>query len=355
MHKTIFAISIALLLLTGCSDDTDKGAVAPGTDTGADTQSDTGDTGSGTPDTAPDMSETPDLGMDAEDASDVEDVTEDPADVPEDTSDADTSDAEDAMDVEDEPDAPGPVMQACDEDTPCPDGYECVEGVCTLVPSGNVYVENNYQLLRPTALTNVLSFFKGIFTDLGFFMTAMDPLDGDTILVHYGGADRVNRVMDGPDEWRWQLPDRLPTYTMRRATENVDALQSNTWISEVFTYRLVALYGDEPRAGIGFTAEETVVTMRFNEELTDVVEGTIRGYITREEAENRRLEISDNCLLQQGACPAVDCENAPLESLADVLDCNEVDPDYDLDDEIPGNDAYTTEIYFTSEIVTLVE
>ncbi len=351
-HKITAAVLVLLLGigLTACSDDTDNNAVAPGSDAGADTQN--GDDTSGesdTPDAEPGDLPADDVAPDLDpDTPDVIDVAEDAPD----TADAPIDAPEDTADVDEEPDLG--VMQACDEQTPCPDGYECVAGVCTLVPSGRIYVENNYQLLQPTALTNVLSFFKGIFTDLGFFMTAMGPLDGDTVEVTYGGADRITRVMDGPDEWAWQVPERLPTFTMTRM-EGGDPLQSSAWQSEVFQYRLVALYGDEPRAGIGFTAEQTVVTMRFNPELTEIVEGTIRGYMTRDEAENRRLEISDNCLLQQGACPMVDCDNAPLMTLADVLDCNEVEPDYDLDDEIEGNDAYTTEIYFTSEIVTLVE
>jgi hypothetical protein len=335
-------------LPVGCSDD----AAGANTNTDASTDTSTGDTGS---DVASDVAEdtaaqdTPgDRGTedDPDVAPDVaqevgEDTAEDPAG-PEDTS--DTS-----------PDAGAPVMQACDDDTPCPDGYDCVQGVCTLVPSGRVYVENNYQLLRPTPLTGVVSFFKGFFTDLGFFMTSMGPIEGANIEVSYGGADRVVNRDEEPDQWRWQLPERIPTFTISRQTEDVDPLQSNTWVSEVFDYRLVALYGEEPRAQIGFEAKNTVVTMRFSEDLTMIIYGTIRGFLTREEAELRFLDIADNCLLQQGVCPAVDCENAPLQTLADILDCNEVEPDADIDDEVDGNDAYTTEVFFTSDVVELVE
>ena len=249
------------------------------------------------------------------------------------------------------PDAPGSLEQACDEQSPCPEGYECLEEVCTLVPSGRVYVENNYQLLQPTALTNVVSFFKGFFSDLGFFMTAMGPLEDGTIQVVYGGADRVLIGNEEPDQWRWQLPERLPVFEIRRQTEGVPPLQSDTWVSDVFDYQLVALYGDEPRSRIGFEARQTVVTMQFSQDLQSITGGTIRGYMTRVEAESRFLELDDNCLLQQGLCPAVDCELAPLQTLADILDCNEVAPDAEIDDE----DAYITEVYFSSEIVEVVE
>lgn len=346
-HKTTAALAILICVtLAACSDDGDMGGGTPAPDVGVDTAD-----SSGTSDVVPDVPAPEDLGPEPEPdlpAPDAPDDTPDTPDLPPDVAEDVTEDAPDLA----EPDLG--VMQACDDQTPCPDGYDCVAGVCTLLPSGLIFVENNYQLLQPTALTNVVSFFKGIFSDLGFFMTAMGPLDGDSVEVMYGGADRVTRIDDAPDEWRWQLPDRLPSFTMRRL-EGGDPLQSDTWQSEIFTYRLVALYGPEPRAGIGFVAEKTVVTMRFDPELTNIVEGTISGFMTREEAENRFLAISDNCLLQQGACPLVDCENSPLETVADVLDCNEVEPDSDLDDDIPGNDAYATEIYFTSELVTLVE
>jgi len=213
-----------------------------------------------------------------------------------------------------------------------------------------VFVENNYQLLQPTALTNVVSFFKGFFRDLGFFMTAMGPLENGTIEVMYGGADRVLEREDEPDQWLWQLPERVPSFEMTRQSEDIDPLQSDTWVSEVFNYQLVALYGDEPRSQLGFEARDTVVTMQFSEDLTLITGGTIRGYMTRTEAESRFLEL-DECILQQGLCPNVDCDQAPLQTLADILDCNDVQPDAEVDNE----DAYTTEVYFSSELVELVE
>ena len=208
-HKTTAAL-LALLLgvcLAACSDDTDKSGVTPtpDADTGSGTDAgDTGDTtnnGNDATDTGPeDLGSEPDPDLpddpDAADAADAADAPEDiegdsPLDVPEDTADADTE--------------PEGVMQECDDQTPCPDGYECVAGVCTLVPSGNVYIEDNYQLLRPTALTNVLSFFKGIFTDLGFFMTAMGPVDGDTIEEAVNrGYGRVDINLAAPSS-KWQV------------------------------------------------------------------------------------------------------------------------------------------------------
>jgi hypothetical protein len=268
-----------------------------------------------------------------------------------------TPDAE--PDAEPEPDLPPPDMgTACEpEGDACGPDYRCVDQVCTLWPQGRVYAEVNYVLLQPSALTNVISVIKGLFNQTGFFMTDMREADGDQIVVYYGGADRVEHNDDAPDLYAWQLPERLPTFRVHRLEDPEAPQQGHTWQSDVFLYELVALFGDgEPRQGLGFEAADTVVTMTFNEELTQITSGSIQGYLTREEAEDRTLGIAEDCLLSRALCPSFDCDtDEPILTVANLLDCNEVELDSDIDPAIEGNDAYRADIFFQSDEVILVE
>jgi hypothetical protein len=247
---------------------------------------------------------------------------------------------------------------ACQAEATCiKEHYDCLGGVCTLNPTGRAFVETNYVLEQPSALTNVVSVAKGLFSDTGFFLTEVAGLEGDAARVYYGGGDRLEQHDDGPDVYRWQLPDDLPSFLMRRLQDPEQPLQGNTWRSDVFDYELVALFGDEvPRGRLGFEAVQTQVTMTFDPDLTQIMEGRIEGYITRAEAERRELGLVDNCALSRLLCPAYDCTNdPPLATFAELLDCNGVPTDSDLDPLIEGNDAYRASIFFQSERVELVE
>ena len=89
--------------------------------------------------------------------------------------------------------------------------------------------------------------------------------------------------------------------------------------------------------------------------MTQIESGRLDGFITREEAESRELELEDNCLLALGLCPAHNCADPPMGTLADVLDCNEVVLDADIDPNIEGHDAYSASIFFQSEEVIIQE
>jgi hypothetical protein len=306
------------------------------------------------PDVSPDLGE-PDQGEDVQEdpgAPDVpEEVEEDLSDLVEDAPEDMGADVvEDVAPVDmGDPD----IGFGCTQDDQCAEGYQCIDEVCTLWPLGRVYAEINYVLERPNALTNVVSFIKGFFSEIGFFITEFREAQGDEIIVYYGGADRLQRVDEGPDRYRWQIPDALPSFRIHRLVDEAEPLQGHTWQSEVFDYRLVALFGGSE---LSFEAVQTTVTFRFNEALTEVEGGRIEGYLTRAEAERRALGIGGDCFRSLAICPMYDCQNdEPLLTVADVLDCNAVPLDSDVEPLVEGDDSYRVEIFFVSEEATLSE
>lgn len=178
----------------------------------------------------------------------------------------------------------------------------------------------------------------------------------------YGGASRLEVVEDGPDVYAWQFPvDQLPGFRVRPALpeEAPDPSNpTNTWVSDVFDYRLMAIFTfNGVQSVLGFEAKQTVMTATFSEDLETITAGRLEGYITREEAESRLLNLDDpDCLISRGICPGFECGvDAPLMSIADVLDCNGAVMNADVDPDIEGHDAYMTSIFFESRRVLVEE
>jgi len=352
MHRswntTPGALMIALVLmaspLAGCGEDASGG---PGGNNGGDTNnggetnngdpSDVGANNGGDPsDVSTNNSASPDVSDGADVAPDTagEDVA---ADVP-------TEDVH--------------VSTTCQAPEDCSGNTTCIDGVCTLNPEGRAYVEYNYVLQEPEELTTVVSVLKGFLAGTGFFMTAFSArAEDDTMMVTYGGGDRVMAVPDGYDQYAWQFPpDTLPAFQVSRYADPNDPLQDAVWESEVFDYRLVAVFEFmDVRSEVGFVAKSATVQLRFSEDLDRIEDGVLEGYITREESESRFLNLNDpNCFLTLGVCPSFDCANdPPLQTLADVLDCNGAVLDADIDPDIEGHDAYRAVIYFQSNRVEI--
>ena len=249
-----------------------------------------------------------------------------------------------------------PLSCAMVED--CPDNYACLDNICTLSPHELSFVETNYILESPAALSGVVSLIKGFLTGTGFFMTLFSPIDeAGVITVTYGGGDRVMSNPEGFDTYAWQFPpDTLPTFTIERFQSLDDPMQDDTWESEVFDYRLAAVFEfNGIRSTLGFEAKNAIMKATFNEDLTEIINGSLAGYITREEAESRFLNLDDpDCFFTIGLCPTFDCGvDEPLQTIADVLDCNDAELDSDIDPEIEGNDAYRAVIAFESKRVEI--
>ena len=264
-------------------------------------------------------------------------------------------DPEPVMEPDPEPEVP---MGACVADEDCAEDFICLEEVCQINMAGRAYIEFNYILEEPSALTNAISVFKGFFGDIGFFMIEFAPVDDEGLSeMTYGGADQVLEVEEGPDVWAWQLPDELPSVQVHRMVQEDDPFDGTWWQSDPFDYQLVALFGDGPRRSrLGFTAAQTTLTMQFSDDLSQIITGRLDGFITREEAESRRVDFAGNCILALAMCPVHDCgEDPPFETLSDILDCNEVVMDADIDPNLEGHDAYRASIFFESELVTIEE
>lgn len=339
IRRTILLLVMALALIAAqaCGDDENPG--------GAPANNDLPDVSE--PEPQPEPQPEPEPQPDA--SPDPEDVVE-PEPEPEPVEDVGVPD------VPDEPDAFEGL--ACVADEECPEDHLCLGAICTVNPVGRAYVEFNYVLEEPAALSNAFSVLKGFFGDVGFFLIEFGPLDDEGVSeMVYGGADRLIDVNDGPDTWRWQLPDELPSTAVHPLREEGDPLNGRRWQSDTFDYQLVALFGDTPnRLRLGFEAAQTVLTMEFSEDLSQIVSGRLDGYITRDEAVTRTVDLSGNCLLAVGLCPAHSCANdPPLETLADILDCLEVPLNADIDPNIEGHDAYTAAIFFQSEAVIIAE
>lgn len=337
---TVVAMAlVAGLALAGCGDDEAGGSGAgndgPGTNNGS--------TNNGAPeDVGSDSDPTPDVAMNNGTEPDVEDASDAAPDTVED-------DAPEDVVMEDVH-----VPTTCQGPEDCTGTTACIDGVCTLTPEGLAYVEYNYVLQEPEELTTVVSVLKGFLSGTGFFMTEFSARgEDDTVMVTYGGGDRVMAVPDGYDIYAWQFPpDTLPTFQMSRYQDPNDPLQDAVWESEVFDYRLVAVFEFmNVQSEVGFLAKNATTRMRFSQDLSQIEDGVLEGYITRQEAENRFLNLDDpQCFLTLGLCPTFDCVNdLPLQTLADVLDCNGAELDSDVDPDIEGHDAYRAVIYYQSE------
>lgn len=300
-----------------------------------------------------------DTGQDDPDVAPEPDASEPDArmDVAEDVAAPDVSpDVEGDVEA-DAPEAPG---LACDDAAECvamPNTL-CIEGACTLNPESRVYVEDRYDLQEPEELAPVISTIKGLIGRSGLFMTRLSALDADDAMrVTYGGGDLVERVDDGLDLYAWQVPEaNLPTFSIHRYASEAQPLAYNTWESDVFDYRLVAVVTvGETQVGLGFEASDSTVRFRFNDDLSEVTTGRLEGFITRKEAELRAIDIQD-CLLSMGICPGFDCDNdPPIATVADILDCRGARMDADIDPLVDGDDAYRAVILFHSLEVELTD
>ena len=334
-------VAVACLALAGCGDESPGGNAAGNND--EPDVADEMDASEPEPEPEPDPTPEP-----------TPDATPDPEDVPEPEPDA-SPEPDAAEDVVDEEIFEGAACVAQDD---CPENYACLDEVCVLNPAGTSFVEYNYVLEEPSELTNAISVLKGFFGDVGFFMIDFSDLDeSNHSEMFYGGGDRILEVDEGPDVWAWQLPDELPSVVVYPLIEENDPLNGRRWRSDPFDYQLVALFGDEPRRfRLGFEAAQTVLTMEFTEDMSEIISGRLEGYITREEAENRSVDFSDNCILARGLCPIFDCANdPPMENLGAVFDCLEIPLNADIDPNIEGHDAYEASIFFQSERVTIQE
>ena len=350
-RQAFAALILSVLALGGgCSDDTGGSAPVAAVDAGVDAES--VDVNDG------DVVDAADLPVALMDVAD-----EPPSDTaPEFVEDVEAQDTE----TRDAPITnPSEEGQACLQTPDCdlPDRV-CLEGVCTLVPASRTYVEVNYVLEQPEEISAIVSVLKGFVGDVGFFMTALGPLsESDAIEVTYGGADPIT---EGSDEelpgYAFQRPESLPpTFFLQPFQDPMRPFAGDTWRSERFTYELVALFDfNNTRNEVGFVAIDTFVTMQFSPDGSSIERGNITGYITREQTEDRLLTFGDDCespqslccIVTVGVCPTYSCgQDAPLESIADILDCNGAMPDVDLDETIPGNDAYFATIFFASKEV----
>jgi len=238
-----------------------------------------------------------------------------------------------------------PPADTCTTHDQCESNRVCIGGVCTLNPAGLGFVETEYTLVQPEALAQLVETAKTSLGGTKLLAMAFPPnSNADLSLnVTYGAAD----PSDPGYEMQEAIHERR-TFVARRYDDPRESQQGNTWASDPFVYTLHArtkvLSQD---VVIGFSAQDVVAVAQFDESLEKITAGSLEGALTRSEAEQRALSVPS--LLCPTVCPASYCINHTISRLADILDCNEVPQDVDLDHATPGNDAYAVRVRFRSE------
>lgn len=346
---------LAVIALVACSDD-------------ATTPVDTADTGespdvstdgsTSTPDTdVPDAPQTDtgtDVGPDDVQTDTVEDVAPD-------TDPADTSNGSDATDgsatdvveadtedVESDVPTTPPLVDCTTDADVCDLPYSCIAGACRIPIERRNVVEDadDFSVSEPEELTNIFNLLKSLAFGARFLLIA--PADGDdnaVVTAEYGAANVLDESAE-PITVEWQFFARN-AITFRPDETGDGPADPRAWISDEFLYDLTANVtidlgiGDPIAASIGFNAEQVRFRIVLDESGLGG-EGSVIGYLTRAEAEDRPINDVESFAAFRGLL----CTNSSFPDpadgiwhLSDILDCNDAPIDHDLDGDTI-NDSY---------------
>jgi hypothetical protein len=207
---------------------------------------------------------------------------------------------------------------------------------------GKTYAETAFDLVAPSTLRGAFDLLVGDPGSTRVFVNDVREADGGTE-IRYGSASP-----DADGGLAWQ--DVSPYRTFRIAPSTEDPA---LYVSERFTYTLRARVPNPANAStnflLGLEAEDAVWAARASADFQQLTDGTLRGTITRAQAELRPLNLGAGCL---ALCPLspVCLRTGGVKTLADLLDCAGSTRDVDSDGD-GALDAYRLVIAFASERV----
>lgn len=318
-------------------DDSDTGAA----DVATDSLSDLGDLGDVAEDSAPDAADADvvddttsdtsdvDAGADADAAQDAVDTgdVDDTADAPDDGS----GDAEDA-----EPDAAPDTGMACGTPVACETPYVCIADVCRLPIAETAWAESDFDIVEPEELTRIFAFLKSLTPDVKFAVIELGT--GESVVPGViGTADVVDDTVLPLQVW-WQDVAARDTVVFRPLDGEGGTLGGDSWQTDRFAYSLraraeLSFPGLDPiTADFGLDALEVALTLTPDTETALNATGSIEGYVTRAETEDRVLAARDGIPGFAGLfCLSSTYDPGADWNLSDVLDCNEAELDVDSD------------------------
>jgi hypothetical protein len=366
---------LAVIALVACSDDattpvdtadtgdstdvsTDGSTSTPDTDTPDAPETDGSTTDSGPADVQPDLVEDTAPDADPGDTSDVSDAADAADGSATDVVDTDTADVE-----SDVPTTP-PLVDCTTDPDLCDLPYSCIAGACRIPIERRNVVEDadDFSVSEPEELTNIFNLLKSLAFGARFLLIA--PADGDdnaAVTAEYGAANVLDESAE-PITVEWQFFSRN-RITFRPDETGDGPADPRAWISDEFLYDLTANViidlgiGDPIAASIGFNAEQVRFRIVLDESGLGG-EGSVVGYLTRAEAEDRPINDVESFAAFRGLL----CTNSSFPDpadgiwhLSDILDCNDAPIDHDLDGD-GTNDSYFLRIdvgFIAASIVDL--
>ncbi len=197
------------------------------------------------------------------------------------------------------------------------------------------FAETSFSLVTPSALSPLLQQASALLEQGSFFVTTYRAAE-ERFSVDYGAADWVTSA-----EVRFQFP------AVERDVFLVEGAP-RTYRSLPFAYRLrarIKLLG--LTSNLAMLVRDAMYEAMFDGDFLTIEQGTLKGALTRRDAERSPLEPG---LLCGSYCPSAFCLSHGVSSLADILDCQGTELDVDRDaDGTP--DAYSVEMTFTARRV----
>jgi hypothetical protein len=209
-------------------------------------------------------------------------------------------------------------------------------------PRGRAYAETSFTLVKPAGLKAVLEQATSLIGNGRLFVNEYRAGSGSTAVVVYGAADAVTG-----SQVRWQFPS-AQRYSFTAAPVRGEPTR---YRSEPFTYRMLArvkiLFSTRQ---VGLAVVDTIYDAKFDTEFQAIEAGTLKGVLPRSLAEQTSFQVGPLC---SQFCPSSFCTSHGVNTLADVLDCQNSTMDVDRDGD-GRPDAYAMELAFRSQRVTLV-
>jgi hypothetical protein len=207
---------------------------------------------------------------------------------------------------------------------------------------GKTYADTAFDLVAPSTLRGAFDLLVGDPGSTRVFVNDVREADGGTE-VRYGSASP-----DADGGLAWQ--DVSPYRTFRIAPSTEDPA---LYVSERFTYTLRARVPNPANAStnflLGLEADDAIWAARASDDYRELTDGTLRGTITRTQAQMRPLALGKGCIALCLFSP-VCTRDGGVQTLADLLDCagSTMDVDSDGDGSL---DAYRLILSFASERV----
>ncbi len=206
-------------------------------------------------------------------------------------------------------------------------------------PTDLSFAETSFSLVTPDALKPLLNQASTLLEQGSLFVNAY-RISGARFGVNYGAADWVTSA-----EVRFQFPEN----DRNRFFVAVDPDALRTYRSQPFTYRLLARIKVLGIASyLSMNVRDTVYEAKFDADFLAIEQGSLKGALSRQDAERSPLELGVLCGTY---CPGDFCVSRGVSTLADVLDCQGATLNLDRDSDGTA-DAYRVEMAFNSRRVT---